>query len=47
MAAEKPTWKVIGLDVRPPSEQQSKPENLNFYEADITEIWPLESGSVD
>jgi ubiquinone/menaquinone biosynthesis C-methylase UbiE len=47
MASEQLNCKVIGLDLRPPSEQQGKPKNLNFYEADITEIWPLESASVD
>lgn len=47
MASEQLNCKVIGLDLRPPSEQQGKPKNLNYHEADITEIWPLESNSVD
>jgi hypothetical protein len=47
MASEQLNCKVIGLDLRPPTEQQGKPKNLNYHEADITEIWPLESNSVD
>jgi ubiquinone/menaquinone biosynthesis C-methylase UbiE len=47
MASEQCNCKVIGLDLRPPSESQGKPKNLNYYEADITEIWPLESSSID
>lgn len=47
MASEKLSCKVIGLDIRPPSEQQGKPKNLSYCEADIAEVWPLESGSID
>ncbi|KAG2232050.1 hypothetical protein INT48_009398 [Thamnidium elegans] len=47
MASEQLNCKVIGLDLRPPAEQQGKPKNLNYHEADITETWPLESESVD
>ncbi|KAI7889810.1 S-adenosyl-L-methionine-dependent methyltransferase [Mucor mucedo] len=47
MASEQTHCKIIGLDLRPPAEQQGKPKNLNYLEADITETWPLESGSVD
>ncbi|CEP15274.1 hypothetical protein [Parasitella parasitica] len=47
MASEQLDCKVIGLDLRPPSEQQGRPKNLNYHEADITEIWPFESNSVD
>lgn len=47
MASQQPNCKIIGLDIRPPVEQQGRPKNLNFHEADITEIWPLESNSVD
>ena len=47
MASEKQCCKVIGIDIRPPAEGQGKPKNLNYAEADITETWPLESGSID
>ncbi|KAI9469737.1 MAG: S-adenosyl-L-methionine-dependent methyltransferase [Benjaminiella poitrasii] len=48
IASENTKTNVIGLDIRPPSEhQQGKPKNLHFCEADITEVWPLDSNSVD
>ncbi|CAO3648251.1 unnamed protein product [Mucor hiemalis] len=47
IASEQLDCKVIGLDIRPPSEGQGKPKNLRYHEADITEVWPLESESVD
>ncbi|KAG1168255.1 hypothetical protein G6F70_009179 [Rhizopus microsporus] len=47
MAAEYCQAKVIGLDIRPPTEQQGKPKNLTYKEADIMQTWPIESNSVD
>lgn len=47
MASERSNSTIIGLDLRPPSEQHGKPRNLTFKEADITEKWPLENDSVD
>ncbi|KAI7905794.1 S-adenosyl-L-methionine-dependent methyltransferase [Cokeromyces recurvatus] len=48
IASEYMNSKVVGFDLRPPSEhQQGKPKNLHFYEADITKMWPLDSNSVD
>ncbi|KAI8997824.1 S-adenosyl-L-methionine-dependent methyltransferase [Pilobolus umbonatus] len=47
IASERPDCKVIGLDIRPPHEQQGRPRNLQYIDADITQYWPLETGSVD
>ncbi|CAO3658223.1 unnamed protein product [Rhizopus stolonifer] len=46
IAAEYSQSKVIALDLRSP-EQQGKPDNLTFTEADITQPWPIESNSID
>lgn len=45
MASEYSQCQIIGLDIRPPSEQSVS--NLTFQEADITKQWPLADDSVD
>jgi methylase of polypeptide subunit release factors len=45
IASENADCQIIGLDLRPPSEQSLS--NLKFQEADITKQWPLSSDSVD
>ncbi|KAF7726204.1 hypothetical protein EC973_009002 [Apophysomyces ossiformis] len=38
---------VLGIDIRPPPEQQSGPKNLRFVEANIMETWPMADNAVD
>ncbi|KAG1054891.1 hypothetical protein G6F46_003463 [Rhizopus delemar] len=47
IAAEYTHSKVIALDLKPPTQEQGKPPNLFYKEADITKPWPIESNSVD
>ncbi|KAG0166429.1 hypothetical protein DFQ29_000976 [Apophysomyces sp. BC1021] len=38
---------VLGMDIRPPPEQQGGPKNLRYVEANVMETWPMADNAVD
>ncbi|KAI9007431.1 S-adenosyl-L-methionine-dependent methyltransferase [Phycomyces nitens] len=47
MASQFPQAQVLGMDLRPPHEQQGGPKNLRYVEADIKQSWPMGDNSID
>ncbi|KAI7861295.1 S-adenosyl-L-methionine-dependent methyltransferase [Spinellus fusiger] len=45
MASLFPNAQVVGMDIKPPMEQQGRPKNLRFIEGDITKPWPMSDNS--